>query len=836
MSLKLKIWLILGGVMIGLTAVSAWLNHRAIEKRASLEMRRQAVDLRATLMATRRVYQKQFLASGLPLDERTLGFLPAHAMSRIAADYPNWTKSGVRFNNVSDRPRNPANQADADELAAMAWFRAHPAAEEYSATIRDARGGEIFHFAAPIWTEVYCLACHATPESAPPAIQRRYQEGYGYQPGDLRGVMSIRIPAEVGRVAALAHWRDELTRQALLLLALLIVLGLLLNRYVTRRILSLHAASNRVAQGDYAVRLVDARADEIGDLARGFNAMAGAIESREQALRDSETRFQALFEHMQSGFALHRIEVDANGRPLDYVFLMVNPAFRAITGLSGDSLIGKRVTEVLPGIREDDTDWIGIYGRVAKTGEAISIEAHSRALDKWFSVVAYRPQPGLFAALFNDITEARRMRQNLAESEEKYRILADYSSEWEYWLGADGRYRYVSPACAAITGHRAEEFLADAGLMERLLHADDLPAWREHLHAPAAMAGPPHVNLSLRVRARDGDYRSIEHVCAPIFDAAGVYLGRRGVNHDITERKRAEELERFSAFQAGIAEMSTSVLHNIGNAITAVTQDAEIIEHTGAELLRVASLLEASAARGQRELADAAVAAAALAQRQCAIQGEAARAIRRLSEEEMRQRTRRLSDSVRHIADIVRIQQSAALPNSQRSTFSLSQAIHAALEMQGDVFARHDIEVAVEVDPAVGLVTLAHNRLLQSLVNLVKNAVEAIRERSRGEGFRGRLTIRAEPLGDDSLRLSVEDNGIGVAPESRDMLFRFGYSTKERGTGFGLHSVAVFAQESGGRVALESAGPDQGARFVLELPLIAHKPAPATRADEESAA
>jgi signal transduction histidine kinase len=265
--------------------------------------------------------------------------------------------------------------------------------------------------------------------------------------------------------------------------------------------------------------------------------------------------------------------------------------------------------------------------------------------------------------------------------------------------------------------------------------------------------------------------------------------------------------------------MSTSVLHNIGNAITAVTQDAEMIDKTGGELVRVAQLLEDNASRTELQLADPAAASADLARRHCQIQHEAARAIRSLAGEDLSGRSRRLGASVSHIADIVRIQQSAALPNGQQSSFSLSQAIRSALEMQGDAFSKRGIEVSVKVDPALESVTLSHNLMLQTLVNVFRNSVEAIDERSQEAAFQGQLQIDAEMLDAGCMRLTVTDNGIGFHPDARDNLFRFGFSTKARGTGFGLPSVAMFAHEAGGKVTLESEGRGRGARLVLELPL-----------------
>jgi signal transduction histidine kinase len=367
-------------------------------------------------------------------------------------------------------------------------------------------------------------------------------------------------------------------------------------------------------------------------------------------------------------------------------------------------------------------------------------------------------------------------------------------------------------------------------LFESLLHPSDQVLWREHLMQNVDHPEQhPHSMMAMRIRRPDGSYHWIEHACRPVFDAAGVYLGRRGINLDIAERKRIEELEHYSAFQAGIAEMSTSVLHNIGNAITAVTQDAETIDHASGDLARVVALLASNGARCREVLEEKlldtkqldanTLALADLARRQCAIQLEAASAIERLSEQTLRPRAHSLGESVRHIAGIVRIQQTAARPNGQCSSFSLTQAIRSVLEMQGDSFNKRGIVVSVAVDPRVDLLTLPHNRLLQALVNAIRNGIESIDNRAEKETFQASLSLRAEPVGEDRVRIEVADNGAGVDPGVRENLFRFGFSTKQRGSGFGLHSVAMFAQEVGGKAMLESDGTGQGARLVLELPL-----------------
>ena len=124
----------------------------------------------------------------------------------------------------------------------------------------------------------------------------------------------------------------------------------------------------------------------------------------------------------------------------------------------------------------------------------------------------------------------------LEQSEEKYRILADYSPNWEYWTDPDGHFLYVSPACETVSGYTPAEFFADSSLMERLIHPDDLATWRAYKCASQDDVSP----LTFRLQARGGE-RWIEHVCKPVYDGSGRLLGQRGSNSDITTRHRAEQ-------------------------------------------------------------------------------------------------------------------------------------------------------------------------------------------------------------------------------------------------------------------------------------------------------
>ncbi len=152
---------------------------------------------------------------------------------------------------------------------------------------------------------------------------------------------------------------------------------------------------------------------------RGFYGMASDITGRkalELRLTDSEQRYRSLFDNLNSGFGLHEIVVDPSGKPVDYRFLAMNAAFSAMAGIDPAKAIGRRVSEVLPGTETEAADWVGVFGAVALTGVATHFEQHSQVLNRWFEVVAYRPAPGQFAVIAQDITHRKLAEVKLQDA------------------------------------------------------------------------------------------------------------------------------------------------------------------------------------------------------------------------------------------------------------------------------------------------------------------------------------------------------------------------------------------------------------------------------------
>jgi PAS domain S-box-containing protein len=143
----------------------------------------------------------------------------------------------------------------------------------------------------------------------------------------------------------------------------------------------------------------------------------------EKALKNSEEKYRLLFTNTLNGTALHEIITAADNSVVDYRFLEVNPAFEQMVGLKSEAIIGKTARELFPGIEKDPADWIGKYGQVALKSEKIRFEQFFTLLKKWFKVVAFKTMERQFSVMIEDITDQRKVFQELQESENRLKIL-----------------------------------------------------------------------------------------------------------------------------------------------------------------------------------------------------------------------------------------------------------------------------------------------------------------------------------------------------------------------------------------------------------------------------
>lgn len=129
--------------------------------------------------------------------------------------------------------------------------------------------------------------------------------------------------------------------------------------------------------------------------------------------------YKTIISRMMNAYALHKIILDCEGKPCDYEFIDVNPSFEILTGLKKEDILGRKVSEIIPNIREDEVDWIDIYGNVATKGTSISFDSFSNSLGKWYIVNAYSPKTDYFVTAFNDISQMKRNELDLIEKNEE---------------------------------------------------------------------------------------------------------------------------------------------------------------------------------------------------------------------------------------------------------------------------------------------------------------------------------------------------------------------------------------------------------------------------------
>ena len=280
--------------------------------------------------------------------------------------------------------------------------------------------------------------------------------------------------------------------------------------------------------------------DELGNVI-GLYGIARDITDRKRAetvLRESEERYRMLFANMLNGFAHCRL-VFEGGKPVDWEYVAVNAAFERLTGLK--DVVGRRVSEVIPGLLDTNPELLGTYANVATTGNPAHFESFIKPLDQWLSIGVYCPAAGEFVANFEDISAQKRALQSLHESEQRLALAlqAARMGVWE-WNFSTGQ--------LVCTQEAWEVFGQVPG--EGPLPAISVDAFRRHVHsddrvrlraiAEAAVASRSVESVEFRMRLPNGGSRWVMGVGRAEYAADGLPIRGLGVVLDIDARKNAE--------------------------------------------------------------------------------------------------------------------------------------------------------------------------------------------------------------------------------------------------------------------------------------------------------
>ena len=384
---------------------------------------------------------------------------------------------------------------------------------------------------------------------------------------------------------------------------------------------------------------------------------------------------------------------------------------------------------------------------------------------------------------FNKMASAlKTYAEELKNSWEKFRIIADFTADWEYWEDPQGNLIYVSPACERITGYSPSEFIDNPKLMENIIHPEDKQAWLHHkkeVHQ-RQISGK---EFEFRIITAEGRIKWISHVCNPVYNKYGKFLGIRGSNRDITYRKELEERVFEAQKMESIARLAAGIAHDLNNLMAAIVGQAELLK-----------LSSSNANVYQR-----------------------AEKILEISE--------RACELAEKLLDYARGR------HFKPKVLNLNKIIEGTVRLQETVLDGK-IELSLKLGRNLKPIFGDPNQLAQVVMNLVINAVEAMQDG-------GKLVIETKnikltnPLEDlppgEYIVLRVKDTGCGMSKETISKIFEPFFSTKDFGRGLGLAAVFGIVKTHKGFIKVFS---EEGKGTIFEIYFPVHEPLISTFHDE----
>ena len=383
------------------------------------------------------------------------------------------------------------------------------------------------------------------------------------------------------------------------------------------------------------------------------------------------------------------------------------------------------------------------------------------------------------------------------------------------------RFTFISRQSEDILGYEPQAWLDTPNFWEAKLEPNDAA---KAIQTGRDLAARRELyRYEYRMMAADGRTVWIRE-SGTVLVENGQPVAMRGIFQDITQHKldtaKLDKLNRQlmdTSRQAGMAEVATGVLHNVGNVLNSVSVSATLV----ADRLRrskVANLRRATALLREQNghLAEFLTAdpkgkllPAYFGTVADQLAGEQTKLIELMNS---------VSQHIQHIKEIVAMQQNYAKVSGVYENLAVVGLVEDALRINASAFDRHHIDLVREFDENMLPACVDRHKVLQILINLLRNAKHALDARS---GNDKRMVIRLGMASPERVKITVGDNGVGIAPDHLTRIFNHGFTTKKDGHGFGLHSGANAAKEMGGTLTARSEGLNKGAEFILELPVAA---------------
>ena len=516
----------------------------------------------------------------------------------------------------------------------------------------------------------------------------------------------------------------------------------------------------------------------------------------EEALLQSELRFRELFNNLDSGVAFYSPVDDGE----DFIIRDMNPAGLRLSHLENVNVIGKRTSTIFPGLQE--TGVMQALRQVWETGTPFYHPPRhykDNRLDLWTENQIYKLHSGEVVSIFTDMTDKYNNQEALQASERKFRLIADFTFDWEYWRSPQGEYLYMSPSCERITGYTAAELINNPNIIIDITHPDDRAMMMQHFEQDDTYTDQYTNMIDFRIINRRGEVRWLSHSCQAVFDEQGNYLGRRGSNRDVTDRKV-------------IAEMLQEEREMLAKRVTERTAE---LSASNAELERALRIRDEFLATMSHELRSPLNAILSLTE----ILGEgiygSINDMQSKSLKNIRESGQHLLDLINDILDYSKVD--AGKLSLDPQTIWVKDICHSSLRLVREQAFKKSITINLNFDENVVTMQADPRRMKQILVNLLTNAIKFT-----PNGGKVSLQVHGDPE-KEAIHFSVSDTGIGIAHEDIARLFKpfvqldSSLTRQQSGTGLGLALVQRMVAMHGGSVSVNS-DPGKGSRFTASLP------------------
>ncbi len=394
--------------------------------------------------------------------------------------------------------------------------------------------------------------------------------------------------------------------------------------------------------------------------------------------------------------------------------------------------------------------------------------------------------------LEDEIAERRKTQESLQESESHLRIVADYSSNWEFWRLPDDRFVYMSPSVKTVTGYNVQEFNADSELIHTIIHPDDRDLFRDHTHQSDSHG--QILPIEMRIVCKDGEVHWISHVCQQVFTSDGIPWGWRASNQDITERKTA---------QTKLIELNHSLEERIKQTVADLRHKDQSLIQQG-RLAAMGEMINNIAHQWRQPLNNIGL---IIQNIQLSYEDGT------ITHEEMEQEIDKAMNVIMHMSGTIDDFRNFFRKDKEKTHFFIGKTVRRTLEFISASLASHNVQIDLEDDESVA-VTGYQNEYAQVLLNIISNARETCIERNVAAP---RIHIRITGENGRSA-VYIRDNCGGIADDIMPRIFDPYFTTRspDKGTGIGLYMSKVIIEQnmSGSLTATNSV---DGAEFRIEV-------------------